>query len=386
MKKVLILGAIMCLVVNGCGGCAKKVEEPAKVEKPAVVEEPAKAEEPIKIGAVFAVTGPASWLGEPERNTAKMIEAEVNAAGGINGRPIEIIVEDTVGSPDNTVNAVKKLITNDNVIAIVGPSRSGCTMAVKPIMEEYGVPLISCAAAEVIVNPVAKWVFKTPQKDSDCVIRIYEHMKSKGISKIAIITGTTGFGAAGRNELKKYATPEMGIEIVADETYTPADTDMTAQLTKIKAAEAQAVVNWSIVEAQVNVAKNMRQLGMTIPLYQSHGFGNPKYAEACGEAGDGIIFPAGRLLVVDTLSADNPQKSVLESYKADYEGKFNEQVSTFGGHAYDALWLVINAIKAVGTDKEKIRDYVENTTGRSMKPRWSARAESSISGRTIIAV
>jgi branched-chain amino acid transport system substrate-binding protein len=322
----------------------------------------ARAEEPIKIGAVFAVTGKASWLGEPERNTVRMIEAEVNAAGGINGTPIEIIVEDTVGAPANTVNAVKKLIAKDNVIAIIGPSRSGCTMAVKPIMEEYEGPLVSCAAAGVIVDPVATWVFKTPQRDSDCVIRIYEHMKSKGITKVALITGTTGFGDAGRKELKKYAE-KMGLEIIADETYGPADTSMEAQLTKIKATDAQAVINWSIVPAQVIVSKNMRQLGMTIPLYQSHGFGNPKFAEACGEAGEGIIFPAGRLLVVDTLEDGNPQKALLEKYKAEYETTYKDGVSTFGGHAYDALWLVINAIKAVGPDKAKIRDYIEGTQG-----------------------
>lgn len=340
MKKFLILTAIICLILSGT----------------------ALAAEPIKIGAVFAVTGKASWLGEPERNTVKMIEAEVNAAGGINGRPIEVIVEDTAGVEPNTINAVKKLINKDNVVAIVGPSRSGTTMAVKPIVEESGVPLISCAAAEAIVNPLAKWVFKTPQKDSDAVIRIYEHAKANGITKIAIITGTTGFGAAGRTQLLKYA-PEMGLEIVADETYGPADTNMEAQLTKIKGTEAQAIVNWSIVPAQVIVAKNMSQLGMNIQLYQSHGFGNVKFAEACGEAGQGIIFPAGRLLVVDTLDDDNVQKSLLAKYKADYETKYKDEVSTFGGHAYDALWLVIDAIKAVGPDKEKIRDYIENTKG-----------------------
>jgi len=340
MKRVLVVVAIMCLVLSGT----------------------ALADEPIKIGAVFAVTGKASWLGEPERNTVKMIEAEINAAGGINGTPIEVIVEDTVGAPANTVNAVKKLIAKDNVVAIIGPSRSGCTMAVKPIMEEYEVPLISCAAAAVIVNPVAKWVFKTPQKDSDCVIRIYEHMQSKEITKVALITGTTGFGDAGRNELKKYAE-KMGIEIVADETYGPGDTSMEAQLTKIKASDAQAVVNWSIVPAQVIVAKNMRQLGMTLPLYQSHGFGNPKFAEACGEAGEGIIFPAGRLLVVDTLDDSNIQKALLAEYKAKYEAEFKDNCSTFGGHAYDALWLVVNALKAVGPDKAKIRDHIEGTQG-----------------------
>ena len=355
MKKILVFAAIICLLLSGT----------------------ALAVEPIKIGAVFAVTGKASWLGEPERNTVKMIEEEVNATGGINGTPIEVIVEDSVGLEPNTINAVKKLISKDEVIAIIGPSRSGCTMAIKPIMEEYEVPLISCAAAEAIVNPMAKWVFKTPQKDSDCVIRIYEHMQSKGMTKAALITGTTGFGAAGRDQLKKIAV-EMGIEIVADETYGPADTSMEAQLNKIKGTDAQAVINWSIVPAQVVVPKNMRQLGMDIQLYQSHGFGNPKFGEACGEAGEGIIFPAGRLLVVDTLGDDNPQKALLAKYKADYEAKFNDQVSTFGGHAYDAMWLIVEALKAVGPDKAKSGTMLKTRKASSAPEEYSTFRQKTI--------
>ena len=313
-----------------------------------------------KVGAVFAVTGPAAWLGTPERNTARMIEEKINAAGGINGYPLELIIEDTVGDPTKTVTAVKKLITKDEVLAIVGPSRSGTTLAVIPIVEEAEVPLVSCAAAEAIVVPVKRWVFKTPQKDSDAAIRIYEYMNEQEISKIAIITGTTGFGDQGRKQLKKLAA-EFGISIVADETYGPEDTDMTAQLTKIKAIEAEAVVNWSIVPGQVIVAKNMRQLGMKIPLFQSHGFGNIKYAQTAGEAGEGIIFPCGRLLAVDTLADDHPQKEVLAQYKKEYESKFNEDVSTFGGHAWDGLQLIIAALEEAGPDREKIRDYLENT-------------------------
>ncbi|RJP32031.1 MAG: ABC transporter substrate-binding protein [Candidatus Omnitrophota bacterium] len=318
--------------------------------------------DPIKVGAVFSITGPASFLGEPERNTAMMIAEQVNAAGGINGRPLVIIAEDDEGLEDKTVLAVNKLIKRDKVCAIIGPSRSGNTMAVIPIIEKNKVPLISCAAAESIVNPVKQWVFKTPQKDSDCVIRIYEHMKSVRIKKIAIISSTDGFGAEGRNQLKKLSE-SMGIEIVADETYGPKDTDMTAQLTRIRGTDAEALVNWSIVPGQSIVAKNLRQLGMTIPLYQSHGFGNLKYVELAGEAAEGIIFPAGALLAADSLPDAYPRKALLQQYKNDFESKFGGNVSTFGGHAYDALWLVIDALKAVGPDKGKIRDYIEETKG-----------------------
>lgn len=322
----------------------------------------AEGKKPYKVGAIFAITGPASWLGEPERNTVLMIEEQINIGGGINGHPLQVIVEDTVGDEAKAVNAVKKLIYRDNVLAIIGPSRSGTTMAVIPIVQKARVPLISCAAAESIVKPLKKWVFKTPQKDSDAVRKIYEYMKKKGISKIAIITGTTGFGDQGRKQLKRLA-PEYGITIVADETYGPKDTDMTAQLTRIRATDAQAIVNWSIVPAQAIVAKNARQLGMKIPIFQSHGFGNIKYVEAAGKAAEGIIFPAGRLLAVSTLPDSNPQKEVLVRYKWEYETRFGEEVSTFGGHAWDALWLVIKALRKAGPDRKAIRDYIENVKG-----------------------
>ncbi len=315
-----------------------------------------------KIGGIFAITGPASWLGEPERNTAVMVADMVNKKGGINGIPIELIIEDTVGDATKAVNATKKLINSDKVLAIIGPSRSGTTMAVIPIVEKAQTPLISCAAAETIVKPVKKWVFKTPQLDRHAVIKIYEYMKKHGITKIAIMSGTTGFGNAGREQLKKLA-PEYGIKIVADETYGPKDTDMTPQLTKIRGTDAQAIVNWSIVPAQVIVAKNMRQLGMNIPLFLSHGFGNIKYVKAAGEAAEGIIFPAGRLLVADQVPDSNPQKKVLMEYKKLYEERYNEPVSTFGGHAWDAMWILINAIKKAGADKAAIRDAIENTKG-----------------------
>jgi branched-chain amino acid transport system substrate-binding protein len=314
------------------------------------------------VGCIFAITGKASWLGEPERNTAEMVAKEINDAGGINGKKLVLHIEDDQGDNTQAVNAVNKLIKKDKVCAIIGPSTSGTSMAVVPIAQEAQIPLISCAGAAVIVEPVAerKWIFKVPQKDSDCVRRIYDHMTSKGIKDIGIITTTSGFGGAGRDQLKKIAE-EYAIKIVADETYDPTATDMTAQLVKIKNAGAQAVVNWSIEPAQSIVPQNMKQLKMTIPLYQSHGFGNIKYAQAAGDAGEGIIFPAGRLLAVDTVSDDDPQKKVLVSYRDKYEKTYSDKVSTFGGHAYDALWILANALKKVGDDPAKLRDEIEKT-------------------------
>jgi branched-chain amino acid transport system substrate-binding protein len=317
----------------------------------------------IKIGAIFAVTGGASFLGAPEAKTAEMIVEEVNAAGGIKGRKIELIIKDSAANPEKAISFAKQLIEEDQVVAIIGPSTSGETMQIKDLCETYKVPLVSAAAAEAIVDPVASYVFKTPQKDSYVAKWIFSTMNEMGIKKIGIVAANTGFGNAGKGQLEKYA-PEFGIEVAIVETYDGAATDLTALLTKLKAKNVDAVVNWSIVPAQSIVPKNMKQLGMDIPLFQSHGFGNIKYVEAAGEAAEGIIFPAGRLLVAEKLPDGHSQKENLVAYKTAYEAKYGEDVSTFGGHAYDAIMLVIEAAKkAENIDRDGIRDALESISG-----------------------
>jgi branched-chain amino acid transport system substrate-binding protein len=318
----------------------------------------------IKVGAILAETGGASFLGGPEARTIRMLVEKINAAGGVNGDTIELIIKDSAGTPEKAISFAKQLIEEEKVLAILGPSTSGETMSIKQISEDGKTILLSCAAAEVIVNPVGRYVFKTPQKDSDAVKKIYMAMQKMGVSKIAVLSDNTGFGKAGKEQLEAIA-PEFAIQIVANEVYDKGATDLSAVVTKIRADKnVQAVVNWSIVPAQAIVAKNIRQAGWDVPIFQSHGFGNIKYVEAAGVAAEGIIFPAGRLLVADTLAADHPQKSVLIQYRDEYEAKFQEPASTFGGHGYDAIMILVNAMKAAGSnDSEKVRDAIENMKG-----------------------
>jgi branched-chain amino acid transport system substrate-binding protein len=290
---------------------------------------------------------------------------------------LKVIIEDTKSEEAQAVLAVRKLLEKDKVTAIIGPSTTGESTAVVPIMEKAQTPLISCAAALSIVTPKdemerilsskslemprkqIKWIFKTAQTDASAVEVIYDHMKKKGISKIAIITVTTGFGDLGRQELIRIARV-YGISIVADERYGPKDSDMTAQLTKIKGTDARALVNWSIGPPQVIVTKNWQQLGMKIPLYQSHGFGSKRNIELAGGAAEGVLCPLGHVIVAEKVKADHPQKAAVMKYKTEYEKRFKTDVSSFGGYAYDALYLVADALKAVGPDKAKIRDFLEN--------------------------
>jgi branched-chain amino acid transport system substrate-binding protein len=320
------------------------------------------AEDTIKVGAILAVTGPASFLGSPEAKTLEMMVADINAKGGIGGKKVVLIIKDSGASAEKAVSFAKQLIEEEKVLAIIGPSTSGETMAIKALAEESKTPLLSCAAAEVIVNPVASYVFKTPQKDSQAVIRIFQQMKKMGISKIGVLSSNTGFGKAGKDQIEKLAA-EHGIQIVVSEVYDSKATDLTAEVTKIKAANVQAIVNWSIEPAQAIVIKNARQLGLTIPIFLSHGFGNIGYVKAAGVAAEGVIFPAGRLLIAEQLPASNPQKKLLVSYKNEYEAKFKEDVSTFGGHAYDAMLLFTDAVKKGGSDRAKVRAELEGLKG-----------------------
>jgi branched-chain amino acid transport system substrate-binding protein len=322
------------------------------------------AEPPIKIGAILSVTGPASFLGAPEAKTLEMLVEETNKKGGIKGRKVELIIKDSGASPEKAFSFAKQLIEEEKVFAIIGPSTSGETMKIKSLAEEGKTLLLSCAAAEVIVNPVAKYVFKTPQKDSDAILKIFDQMKRMKISRIGVLSSNTGFGQAGKALIERLA-PSYGIMILANEVYDKAASDLTAEVTKIKAANVQGILNWSIEPAQAIVIKNARQIGIKVPIFQSHGFGNIKYVDAAGPAAEGVMFPAGRLLIADQLPKKHPQRAVLLQYKRDYENKcMGEECSTFGGHAYDAFLILTKGIeKANAVDKESVRSAIEQLKG-----------------------
>lgn len=314
------------------------------------------------IGGLFSITGPQSYLGEPERNTLEMVVEEVNAKGGINGVKVRAVIYDDEGDANKARLNASKLIDKDKVLAIIGPSLTPTSMAIIPITQPAKVPLISCAAGVSITAPAAErqWVFKTAQTDQLAVARIYQYLQKHGIKKIAIITVSTSFGVSGKEQLLAQA-PGAGLEVVAQEVFGEKDSDMTPQLTKIRATPAQAVICWGTGPAPAIVAKNMRQLGMTIPLIQSHGAASKKFIEYAGEAAEGIILPAGKITVYKDLPDTDPQKAVIKDYVTKYEARFKTPVSSFGGYAYDAAQLLFRALAKAGADRDKIRQELETT-------------------------
>ena len=323
----------------------------------------ARAADAVKIGSFLAVTGGASFLGDPEKKTLEMYVEKINADGGVDGKQVELILYDSGTSAKKAVTFVKRLIEQDQVDVIVGGTTTGETMAVINEVEKAGVPFISLAGAGVIIDPVKKWVFKTPHTDRLAVEKIFLDMKGRDLTKVGLLSGSGGFDKSCRKNAIELA-PNMGMEIVADETHGKGDTDMTPQLTKIKnASGVQAFLYCGFGAPTSIVAKNYKQIGMAVPHYQTHGSASMKFIKGAEGAAEGARLPVAALLVVDQLPDTHPQKKVAGAYRDAYEKRYNDTISTFGGHAYDGLQIAVQAIERAGsTDKEKVRTEIEKTT------------------------
>ena len=318
----------------------------------------------VKIGAVLSVTGPASFLGDPEKKTLEMYVAEINEKGGVNGQKLQLVIYDDGGDANNARTFATRLVEEDKVIAMIGGTTTGSTLAMIPVFEDAQLPFISLAGAVQIIQPVRKWVFKTPHTDTMACEKIFADIKRRNLSKVALISGSGGFEKSMEAECVKVA-PKAGISVVHQESYGPRDTDMTPQLTNIKGkADVQAVINPGFGQGPAIVTRNYRQLDIKLPFYQSHGVASKQFIELAGAAAEGVRLPAAALLVAEKLPSSDPQRAVVVSYKQTYERKTSQPVSTFGGHAYDGLMILTEAAKrARGWEKAKVRDEIEKTKG-----------------------
>ncbi|MEI7449540.1 MAG: ABC transporter substrate-binding protein [Desulfomonile sp.] len=325
--------------------------------------------EPIKIGAFYSLSGPAAAIGTPTKLVTQMVVEKLNKEGGINGRPIELVLGDTESEPTKAVMVAKKFINVDKVAAIIGPDRTDLGMAVKKLMEDAGVPIFMTVGGDPVIMGGGQlgtfhWVFKSPQRSSVAVAKLYGHLKKQKLTKIALITASDGFGKDGKGWLEKLA-PEYGLTIVADESFNPKDTDMTSQLSKLASSNADAIVCWTIGPAGAIVAKNVKQLNMKTPLFQCHGLPDPKYVELAGTASEGNMMPSTKLMAWELLPDSDPQKAVIKDFVHLYNDVYNYNkqfpINTHSGYAWDAVLIVANAMKKAGTDPAKLRDAIEQT-------------------------
>ncbi|HLS16292.1 MAG TPA: ABC transporter substrate-binding protein [Paenalcaligenes sp.] len=323
------------------------------------------AQADILIGSSLSTTGMASFLGEPEEETLRMLVEDINEAGGVLGEKLRVIIYDDAGDANKARTFGTRLIEDDEVIAIIGGSTTGATMAIMPIAEEEEIPFISLAGAIEVIDPVRKYTFKTPHTDRMACEKIFEDMQKQGITKIGLISGSDSFGASMRKQCLDIVG-EYDIEVVGDETFGPNDADMTPQLTNLRGkAGVEAILNLGLGSGPAIVTRNYRQLGIEMPLYQSHGVASNAFIELAGaDLAEGIRLPGSPLLVAEQLAEDDPQREVVQTYKERYESATDKPVSTFGGYAHDALYLFVDAIERAGsTDPVAIRDALEETEG-----------------------
>ncbi len=320
------------------------------------------AASPIKIGAPLLLTGTGAYVGGASKETLEMLVSAFNKAGGVNGRPIEIVYYDEEAKPDVAVSVVKRLIQKDQVQAILGISTSWTAMPVIPVIEQAKVPAILLAASTAIVDPVKPWVFKTVPDDRITVSKMLSDMESKGIKRIALTSSQDAFGDGGRTEITSQVTAH-NIKIVFDERYNMDDTDITPLLSKIKNTDAQAVVNWSSRRALVVMTNNYRQIGLQLPLYHSNAALSPDFIEATGKNAEGVRTASAKILAGDSLADSDPQKKVITGYMKAFKEKYGKEGTQFGAIAFDAFNILTAALKKAPDDKAKLRDAIEQTKG-----------------------
>lgn len=354
MRKwiVVLLVVSLALFALGCQSATKQATESSTGSTEA-------DNAPYVIGAVVSATGPGSALGIQEKNTLLMEVDKINEAGGINGHKVEIKIEDDQSDPTKAGIAASKLIDEDHVIAILGGTTTPSTLAMKVKTAEAKIPHISLAAGIKITEAPNEWIVRTAQSDAVAVQKVIDYLsKSMKVKKFAILSDANAFGQSGAAELTKLA-PKAGLEVVASETYKTDDTDVSSQLTKISGAKPDVIVVWGTNPGPAVAAKNMKQLGLKIPYVGSHGIANGTFIKLAGDAAEGVVFPAGKVLVPSSATGD--QAKVIEAFMSDYKAKYKENANSFAGHAYDAINILAAALKEAGSDNEKLRDAIEKT-------------------------
>jgi branched-chain amino acid transport system substrate-binding protein len=344
MRRARLLATLLALLAAGCG-------------------RERQGQEPIRIGAVLSITGGGAFLGDPMLKSLQLYVERINAQGGVNGRRLELIHYDDASDAAKANAFGRRLIESDRVDLIIGPTSTGPTLALIPLVERARVPLLSLAGAVSIVDPVRKWVFKTPTSDRMAVERVFQDLQRRGLCRVALLVETGGFGQSGAREAETVAG-KYGITLVRREEYGQKDSDVTPQLTRLRSAPGvQAVFVIGFGQGAVMATRNYHQLGIALPLYHAHGVASDEFIRLSGAAAEGVRLPSPALLVADRLPADAPERAVVLDYIASYRERYRQEPATFGGYAYDALMIAVEALKKAGTDREKLRDAIEQTHG-----------------------
>ncbi|MDY0341268.1 MAG: ABC transporter substrate-binding protein [Coriobacteriia bacterium] len=343
-----MLLALVCVSASGC----------------AVADPSARADgvEPYRIGAVLSLTGTYAGLGVPEKNAIELEVSRINKAGGIAGRPVEVIYEDDASDAAKSQAASVRLIDKEEVLAIIGASGTGQTIAMRTDAERAGVSIVSMAGGSVLTDDFSQWVFQTPWPNRIVIPFVLEKMAAAGYSTVGLISDTGGYGVDGRDYVLSHAD-DAGVTVVADETFNSGDTDMSSQLTKVRAADPDALLIWAAGKEGAIIARNARQLNMPQPLYGGSGIAREEFIEGAGEAAEGVRLGTGKILIPDSFGVGTESYEVATSFIARYEAAYGVEPDIFAGHAYDAIGLIADALGRIEGEVTPgaLRDALEET-------------------------
>jgi branched-chain amino acid transport system substrate-binding protein len=356
MRRLMLLAiaAALALSVAACGSSSGTAD----------TSETTAAGDPYKIGAVLSLTGTYAALGEAEKKAIELEVARINDAGGINGRQLEVLIEDDATDEAKAVAAAAKLIEQENVIGLLGATGTGQTMAMRGDIQRAGIPQVSMAGGTVVTGQFDPLVFQTPWSNTLVVPFVLTAIKDAGYTKIAVLSDTGGYGKDGLVVIKEQA-PTFGITIVADETFNPGDSDVTAQLTKIKTTDAETVLLWTAGKEGAIAVKNAGDLGITLPFFGGSGQARTEFVDGAGAAAEGFVFGTGKSLIPSNWGKDTEEYTVVSDFAARYEKAYGEAPDIFAGHAFDAVTLVADALSRAGDapDSAALRDALEKTDG-----------------------
>ena len=320
----------------------------------------------INVGVTLSATGPAASLGIPEKNTFEMLGSPTIA-----GQKVNFIVLDDKSDTTEAVKNTRKLLAEDKVDVIVGSTVTPNSLAMRDVVVEAEVPMISMAASALIFNPAdarTKWVFKTPQNDSLMADAVAVNMRANGVNTVGFIGFADAYGDSWLTEMKRSAQT-AGIKIVAEEKYNRNDPSVTGQVLKLLAAQPDAIIIAGSGTPAATPHKDLIARGYKGRIYQTHGVANADFLRVVGADGNGSILPAGPMLVYEQLPDSNPVKKSAAEYVTKYEAKYGPgSRTTFGGHAWDAYVLLQRAIPDAlkkgqpGTKafRAALRDALEN--------------------------
>jgi len=321
-----------------------------------------------KIGALLALTGPYSALGTAEQDAVKVFADTVNAKGGINGHKVDVVVADTGSDESKAVNQFRKLVTQDNVVAVIGPSSSGEGIATKPISLALKTPIIVPASSQDIVTPPAeaKYSFKEFPSTELSLKAQLEYAKSKGWKNVAIIASNNGYGQEPVKTLPSLVG-QYGLNLVGSSTFPPASTDVTSQLSSLAGNKPDVTLVWAVNPVNAIVAKNAKAINYPGVLFNSPGAATNEYIKVGGAATEGTLVQGSKIAVPTAIPASDPQYKALQGLLDAWKKGHNDPPSQFAANSWDCMLLLQTALEGgkvqpgdVQTTRDKIRDSLEN--------------------------